>query len=230
MKTIGLIGGMSWESSALYYQLINRTVKKKLGGLHSGRCLLYSFDFEEIARLQHQGDWDRLQYLMVDAANRLERGGADFLVLCTNTMHKLAGAIEQNTDIPFLHIADATAQEIKKHQFTKVGLLGTKYTMEGDFLKSRLWEKHQVETIIPDEQARERVHAIIYEELVKGIFTDASRKECQTILNGLMAEGAEGIILGCTELPLLVTPQDTEVVLFDTTTLHAVQAAELALR
>ncbi|MBC5994500.1 aspartate/glutamate racemase family protein [Pontibacter cellulosilyticus] len=229
MKTIGLIGGMSWESSVVYYQLINKQVKEQLGGLHSCRSLMYSVDFDQIAQLQHQGDWDTLTEIMVDAAQRLERGGADFIVLCTNTMHKLADAIEQNTSIPFLHIADATAAEIKKHRLSKVGLLGTKFTMEGDFLKGRLQEKHQIETIIPDQQARERVHSIIYEELIKGIFTESSRKEYLSIIHQLAAAGAEGVILGCTEIPLLVSSKDTDVPLFDTTTIHASEAVAFCL-
>lgn len=229
MKTIGLIGGMSWESSVVYYQLINRQIKEQLGGLHSCRSLMYSVDFDEIARLQHQDDWDTLTEIMVDAAQRLEKGGADFIVLCTNTMHKMAKDIEQNTSIPFLHIADATAQEIKKHRFSKVGLLGTKFTMEGDFLKGRLQEKHKIETIIPDQQARERVHTIIYEELIKGIFTENSRQEYLRIIQQLAADGAEGVILGCTEIPLLVSSKDTDIPLFDTTTIHASQAVAFAL-
>ncbi|MFD2247587.1 aspartate/glutamate racemase family protein [Pontibacter ruber] len=229
MKTIGLIGGMSWESSVVYYQLINTIVKEKLGGHHSSRSLMYSAEFDEIVRLQHQGDWQTLGEIMVDAAQRLEKGGADFIVLCTNTMHKLADTIEENTRIPFLHIADATAAEIKKYGFKKVGLLGTKFTMEEDFLRKRLQEKHQIEAFIPDQPARERVHTIIYEELIKGRFTDSSRKEFLHIIDDLVANGAEGVILGCTEIPLLVRAQDTDVVLFDTTAIHATNAVEMAL-
>jgi aspartate racemase len=230
MKTIGLIGGMSWESSDSYYQLINRQVNEKLGGVHSCRSLMYSVDFQEIADLQHSGDWDKLTQMMVEAAQSLERGGADFIVLCTNTMHKMADSIEQNTSIPFLHIADATAIEIKKHQFTKVGLLGTKFTMEQDFLKKRFAEKHNIETIIPNQQSRDRIHSIIYEELVKGILKEDSRKEFLEIIKELTENGAQGIILGCTEIGLLITPKDTATVLFDTTLIHAAQAVEFALK
>ena len=230
MKTIGLIGGMSWESSDSYYQIINRQVKAKLGGVHSCRSLMVSVDFQEIADLQHSGDWDKLTLMMVEAAQSLEKGGADFIVLCTNTMHKMAVNIEQNTSIPFLHIADATAIEIKKHQYTKVALLGTKFTMEQDFLKKRFAEKHNIETIIPDQQARDRIHSVIYEELVKGILKEGSRKEFLEIIKDLSDNGAQGIILGCTEIGLLVTPKDTDVVLFDTTLIHATQAVEFALR
>lgn len=229
MKTIGLIGGMSWESSDIYYQLINRRVKEMLDGSHSCRSLMYSVDFQEIADLQHSGDWEKLSEIMVEAAKSLEKGGADFIVLCTNTMHKLADSIEQNITIPFLHIADATAIEIKKHQFTKVGLLGTKFTMEQDFLKKRFAEKHNIETLIPDQQARNRIHSVIYEELVKGIINERSRQEFIEIINDLSVKGAQGIILGCTEIGLLVRPQDTLAVLFDTTLIHAAQAVEFAL-
>jgi aspartate racemase len=230
MKTIGLIGGMSWESSYSYYQIINRQVKAKLGGVHSCRSLMVSVDFQEIADLQHSGDWDKLTLMMIEAAQSLEKGGADFIVLCTNTMHKMAESIEKNTSVPFFHIADATAIEIKKHQFTKVALLGTKFTMEQDFLKKRFSENHNIETIIPDQQARDRIHSIIYGELVKGILNESSRKEFLDIIKDLSANGAQGIILGCTEIGLLVTPKDTDAVLFDTTLIHATQAVEFALR
>jgi aspartate racemase len=230
MKIIGLIGGMSWESSDSYYQLINRQVKAKLGGVHSCRSLMYSVDFQKIADLQHSGDWDKLTLMMVEAAQSLERGGADFIVLCTNTMHKMAKSIEQNTSIPFLHIADATAIEIKKHQYTKVALLGTKFTMEQDFMRKRFAEKHNIETIIPDQQARNRIHSIIYGELVKGILNENSRKEFLEIISDLIEQGAQGIILGCTEIGLLVTPKDTNIILFDTTLIHATQAVEFALK
>jgi aspartate racemase len=230
MKTIGLIGGMSWESSDSYYQIINRQVKAKLGGVHSCRSLMVSVDFQEIADLQHSGDWDKLTLMMVETAQSLEKGGADFIVLCTNTMHKMAESIEQNTTIPFLHIADATAIEIKKHKFSKVALLGTKFTMEQDFLKKRFAEKHNIETIIPDQQSRDRIHSIIYGELVKGILNQSSRKEFIEIINSLLEKGAQGIILGCTEIGLLVTPKDTNAMLFDTTMIHATQAVEFALK
>jgi aspartate racemase len=230
MKTIGLIGGMSWESSDKYYQIINRKMKDILGGVHSCRSIMYSVDFQDIATLQHAGEWEQLAVLMADAAKSLERGGADFIVLCTNTMHKLTDSIESNINIPLLHIADATAGEIKKHQFSKVALLGTKFTMEQDFLKKRFSELHNIETIIPDQQARDRIHSIIYEELVKGILSETSRKEYLDIIDGLLDAGAQGIILGCTEIGLLVTPEFTNAVLFDTTLIHANSAVEYALK
>lgn len=229
MKTIGLIGGMTWESSNVYYQLINRGVKEALGGVHSCNSLMYSVDFGEIAKLQHAGDWEALTALMIDAAQRLERGGADFVVLCTNTMHKLSADIEANINIPFLHIADATADAIRTADCSTVGLLGTKFTMEQDFLRKRFLEKHNIATLIPSAAARERVHAIIYEELAKGIVTESSRKEYLDIIHDLTAEGAEGIILGCTEIGMLITPEFTDKVLFDTTIIHATKAVALAL-
>ena len=229
MKTIGLIGGMSWESSDVYYQILNRKIKSALGGVHSCKCLMYSVDFGEIAALQHQGDWEKLAQMMIDAAARLERGGADSIVLCTNTMHKLAPQIEANISIPFLHIADATALEIKKQGMKKVGLLGTKFTMEQDFLKGRFSEKHHIETLIPSQTDREIIHTIIYGELVKGIVAEKSRAAYLEIIEKLAADGAEGIILGCTEIGLLVTSQHTDIQLFDTTLLHAEQAVLMAL-
>lgn len=230
MKTIGLIGGMSWESSAVYYKIINEKVKAHLGGVHSCQCLMYSVDFGEIAALQHAGDWSKLGELMGDAAQKLERGGADFIVLCTNTMHKLADKIEESVDIPLLHIADVTAEVIKEKSMKKVGLLGTKFTMEQDFLKGRLLAKHGIESIIPNAAQREIIHRIIYEELVKGIIKNESRTAYLTIINDLTQRGAEGIILGCTEIGLLVTNEFTDAVLFDTTEIHASKAVELALK
>jgi aspartate racemase len=229
MKTIGLIGGMSWESSALYYQIINRRVQQRLGGVHSCRSLLYSVDFDEIAHLQHQNEWDKLGDLMADAAQRLERGGADFIVLCTNTMHKLAENIENSVRIPLLHIADATADAIQQQGLHKVGLLGTRFTMEQDFLKSRFAQKHGIETLVPDQPSRDIVHRIVYEELVKGVVKEDSRREYLRIIGSLQAQGAEGIILGCTEICLLVTAAYCDAPLLDTTTLHAERAVDLAL-
>ncbi|WP_311136490.1 proline iminopeptidase-family hydrolase [Hymenobacter cellulosilyticus] len=205
MKTIGLIGGMSWESSAVYYQIVNQRVQAHLGGVHSAQTLLYSVDFGEIARLQHAGNWAQLAELLVDAAHRLERGGADFLVLCTNTMHKLADHLEQHSPLPLLHIADATAAAIRQRGQRKAGLLGTRFTMEQDFLRGRL-AQHQLDVLIPDEQDRSIIHNVIYEELVKGIIREESRREYVRIIGQLTAAGAEGIILGCTEIGLLVTP------------------------
>jgi aspartate racemase len=230
MKTIGLIGGMSWESSLVYYKIINEKVKAQLGGVHSCQCLMYSVDFGEIAALQHKGDWVKLDELMGDAAQRLERGGADFIVLCTNTMHKLADKIEESVQIPLLHIADVTAEAILERGMNKIGLLGTKFTMEQDFLKGKLLNKHGIESIIPNDAQREIIHRIIYEELVKGVIKNESRVEYLTIINDLIQRGAEGIILGCTEIGLLVSNEFTDAVLFDTTKIHATKAVEFALK
>ena len=230
MKTIGLIGGMSWESSSLYYQIINRATQKKLGGVHSAKCLLYSVDFNEIALLQKEGNWDKLGELMVEAAQNLEKGGADFIVLCTNTMHKLSDEIEKQTSIPLVHIGDATAEKIKGKNFKKVGLLGTSFTMEQDFFKGRLLDKHQIETIIPDEKQRANIHRIIYDELVKGIINSESRNIVLEIISHLIHKGAEGIILGCTEIELLITNEFTAAELFNTAEIHAKKAVEFALK
>jgi aspartate racemase len=229
-KTIGLIGGMSWESSAVYYKIINQEVKKTLGGVHSCKCLMYSVDFGEIATLQHNGDWDKLGEMMSETAQNLENGGADFIILCTNTMHKLAGKITAKVKIPLVHIADATAEAIKRSEIKKVGLLGTKFTMEQDFLKGRLADNHAIETIIPNEEQRDVVHKTIYEELVKGIITDKSRQAYLEIIDDLIANGAEGIVLGCTEISLLITSDNTKHILFDTTDIHAKKAVELSLK
>lgn len=230
MKTIGLIGGMSWESSAVYYKIINQVVAQTLGGMHSCQCLMYSVDFGEIAHLQHNEEWNRLGEIMVQAAQKLERGGADFIILCTNTMHKLADKIEKSLQIPFIHIADVTAQAIIEKNIKKAGLLGTRFTMEQDFLKSRLINRYNIETIIPEEEQRTLVHKIIYEELTRGIIKDTSRIIYLEIINDLISRGAEGIILGCTEISLLVGPESTHHVLFDTTEIHARKAAEFALK
>lgn len=229
-KTIGLIGGMSWESSAVYYKIINQEVKKHLGGVHSCKSLIYSVDFGEIALLQHNGDWEKLGEIMCNAALKLEQAGADFLILCTNTMHKLADKIEEKVKIPLIHIADATAEEIRSNSMKKVGLLGTKFTMEQDFLKDRLYDKHKIEVITPNEEQREVIHTVIYSELVQGIITDKSRQAFLEIINDLIAKGAEGIILGCTEISLLITTDSTKHILFDTTEIHAKKAVELSLQ
>ncbi len=229
MKTIGLIGGMSWESSVVYYKIINQKVKAILGGVHSCQSLMYSVDFGEIAELQHQGDWSKLGELMADAAQRLERGGADFIILCTNTMHKLSDKIEDSVKIPLIHIADVTAEAIKQKDMKKVALLGTKFTMEQDFLKGRLNKIHGIETIIPNEEQRTTIHRIIYEELVKGIIKEDSRTAYLEIINDLIQKGAEGVILGCTEIGLLITNEFTDAILFDTTEIHAIKAVEMAL-
>lgn len=230
MKTLGLIGGMSWESSAVYYKLINEKVKKELGGLHSCRSLLYSVDFAEVEQLQHHGDWAALDAIMAAAAQRLEKTGADLIILCTNTMHQCTEAILQAITVPFLHIADATAQAIKAQTLTKVGLLGTRFTMERDFYKGRLEQEHGLEILIPDEGARREVHRIIYDELVLGYIRPESKRIYQRIIGALQAEGAQGVILGCTEIPLLIQPADVAIPVFDTTALHAEGAVEWLLR
>jgi aspartate racemase len=230
MKTIGLIGGMSWESSAVYYKILNQKVNESLGGVHSCKCIMISVDLGEIAKLQHEGNWDKLGYIMIDAAQKLENAGADFIVLCTNTMHKLSERIEENVTIPLLHIADVTAEVIKESKINKVGLLGTKFTMEQEFIKDRLINKHGIETIIPNEQQRNAIHNIIYNELVKGIIKDESRKVYLEIIKDLIDKGAEGIVLGCTEIMLLVNKHNTEGVLFDTTEIHALKAIEFAIQ
>lgn len=229
MKTIGLIGGMSWESSLEYYRIVNQTTKAKLGGLHSAKCVLYSVDFAEIEILQHQGRWQEAAHLLIEAAGGLEKCGADFIVLCTNTMHKVADDIQAHINIPFLHIADATARQINRSGINKVGLLGTRFTMEEDFYKSRLAQKYGLEVIIPNANAREIVHRVIFDELVVGEIRQDSRKKYQDIIQNLFDGGAEGIILGCTEIGLLVRDGDCREPLFDTTRIHAVAAVEYAL-
>ena len=229
MKTIGLIGGMSWESSAEYYRIVNETAKEKLGGLHSAKTVMYSVDFAEVEALQHEGRWDEAAQLMASAAQSLERAGADFVILCTNTMHKLADEIQAAIQIPFLHIADATAQKIKDAGIKRIGLLGTRYTMEHDFYKGRLIENYGLDVIIPDETDRETVHRVIYDELCLGIIKPESREHYKEIMAKLIQSGAEGIILGCTEIELLVHDEDSSVPLFPTTKIHAVAAVEYAL-
>jgi aspartate racemase len=226
---IGLIGGMSWESSAEYYRIINQEVRDRLGGVHSARSLMWSVDFGEIERLQHDGEWARLAEEMRDAARRLERGGADFLVLCTNTMHRLADEIADAVAIPLLHIADPTAEAIRKRGFERVGLLGTAFTMEQDFYKGRLQTMHGLEVLIPGADDRRIAHDVIYRELVAGQVLPASRQAYREIIARLVARGAQAIILGCTEIMLLVSDDDSAVPLFDTTTLHALAAVERAL-
>jgi aspartate racemase len=229
MKTIGLIGGMSWESSAVYYEILNKAVREKLGGNHSCPCIMYSVDFAEIERLQHQGNWDQLSRIMIDAAGRLERGGAELLVICTNTMHKMAPEVEKSVSIPVIHIVDAIAAEIRSLNLNRVALLGTRFTMEQDFYKGRLLDKHGIQVLIPEEECLEKVHRIIYDELVKGIIRDESKETYQQIIGTLIERGAEGIILGCTEIPMLVKQADCTVPVFDSTMIHALQAVQLAL-
>jgi aspartate racemase len=229
MKTIGLIGGISWQSTATYYQLINRRVGELLGGSHSAKVLLNSIEFDEVVRLQHAGRWDDFQELMIDAVKKLELGGADFFLMCANTPHIIADGVEQAVGIPLLHIGDTVGAAIQQAGMKKVGLLGTRYTMEEDFLKARLRDKFGIETIVPEKDDRDIIHAVIYNELVKGVIRDESRAEYLKIIDKLTADGAEGIILGCTEIPLLISSADTGAVLFDTTRLHAEQAVDLAL-
>ena len=229
MKTIGLLGGMSWESSIEYYRIINETVKDRLGGLHSAKSLMYSVDFAEIEKLQHAGDWEGLTQEMIAAAKQLEKGGADFLVICTNTMHRMAPEILAPIDIPLLHIADATANAIKSHNLQTVGLLGTRFTMEGDFYRKKLEKDYELEVLIPNNEGCETVHRIIYDELVKGIIKEKSRNAYLDVIRELQTRGAEGIILGCTEIPLLVKQGDVDIPIFDTTSIHAREAVDWAL-
>jgi aspartate racemase len=228
-KVIGLLGGMSWESSAEYYRIINQAVRDRLGGLHSARCLMWSFDFAEVEALQHAGRWQDATALMIEAARRLERGGADFLLICTNTMHRMAEEVQAAIAIPLLHIADPTAGRIRAAGLRRVGLLGTAFTMEQDFYKGRLTAQHGLEVLVPEEADRATVHRIIYEELVQGRVEPASRQAYREIIAGLVERGAEAVILGCTEIMLLVRPEDSEVPLYDTTAIHAEAAVEQAL-
>jgi aspartate racemase len=229
MKTIGLIGGMSWESTVPYYRLINETIKQRLGGLHSAKIILYSVDFHDVERLQHAGDWVGAGELLADAARALEAAGADFLVLCTNTMHKVGPAIEAAVAIPLFHIADATAVAITQAAHSVVGLLGTRFTMEQDFYRERLCERHGLKVLVPEPAARELVHRVIYQELCLGKIVPDSRVQYRRVMADLVAQGAQAIILGCTEISLLVDQRDASVPLFDTTAIHACKAAELAL-
>lgn len=224
-----MIGGMSWESTVPYYRLVNETVRERLGGLHSARIVLYSVDFAGIERLQHAGRWDEAGAALAAAALALQAAGADFLVLCTNTMHRVAAAIEAAVRIPLLHIADPTAAAIRRAGLRTVGLLGTRFTMEQDFYAGRLRDRHGLAVLVPDASDREQVHRIIYEELCMGRIQGASREAYQHIMAGLAARGAQGIVLGCTEISLLVGANDATLPLFDTTALHARAAAERAL-
>jgi len=230
MKTIGMIGGMSWESSLEYYRIINQTVKDKLGGFHSAKIVMYSVDFQEIEKLQHQGNWPQATLVMIDAAQRVERAGADFLIIATNTMHKMADQVEKTVKIPLLHIVDVTAEAIKAKGQQRVGLLGTRFTMEQDFYKGRLLAKHGIEVLIPEEPERQLIHDILYDELCMGELKEHSRQQFREIIFNLVAKGAEGIILGCTEIPLIVKQDDYEIPLYDTTALHAQGAVNFALK
>jgi len=228
MKTLGLIGGMSWESTALYYRVINETVKARLGGLHSAQLVLHSVDFHDIEVLQRSGQWDEAGLLLVRAGRALATAGADALVLCTNTMHKVADAIEQSVPVPLLHIADPTAAAIKAQGLSRVGLLGTGFTMEQDFYRERLRQRG-VESFVPNAADRQIVHCVIYEELCLGVVRDESRAEYRRIMDALLRQGAEGIILGCTEICMLIGPGDANVPLFDTTHIHATTSADWAI-
>lgn len=228
MKTIGLIGGMSWESTVTYYQVVNETVKERLGGLHSAKVLLYSVDFAEIEECQASGDWDRSAAILTEAAQNLEKAGADFIVICTNTMHKIVPQMTAGIRIPILHIAEATAAELKKAGISKVALLGTKYTMCQDFYKAKLVEAG-IQVLIPEGEDVELVNRVIYEELCLGEIREESRREYVRVIEGLAARGAQGVILGCTEIGLLIGQKDVSLPVFDTTLIHAARAAELAL-
>lgn len=224
-----MIGGMSWESSLEYYRILNENVKLKLGGLHSAKCLMYSVDFKEIEVLQHQNKWDELTEIMVDAGDRLKRGGADFIIICTNTMHKMAEDIENRAGIKVLHIAEAAGIEIIRKGIKNTALLGTKFTMEGDFYKRVLKDNYDIDIIIPEDDEREFIHEVIYKELCKGVLKEVSKERFIRIINNLALKGAEGIILGCTEIPLLIKQSDVSIPVFDTTAIHAAAAAEFAL-
>lgn len=230
MKIIGLIGGMSWESTAEYYRIINETVKGKLGGSHSAKIVMYSVDFEGVRKCHLEGNWDEATNLMIDAARKVERGGADFVLICTNTMHKMAEEVQANINIPLLHIVDATAKKIIPFGFKKFGLLGTTFTMEEDFYKGRLAEKYGLAVVIPGEADRQVIDNLIFNELCLGEIKDSSREQLKIIMKNLADNGAQGIILGCTELPLLVKQEDCPVPLFDTTAIHAEAAVEYALK
>ena len=229
MRVLGLIGGMSWESTAEYYRLINKAVKERLGGLHSARIAMYSVDFQEIEACQHDGRWADAATILADAALRVERAGAECLVLCTNTMHRLADEVQAAASIPLLHIADATAKAIREAGIRRIGLLGTRFTMEERFYRGRLEERHGLEVVVPGDRDREVVNQVIYEELCLGRILDASREMLVRIIQDLKSDGAEGVILGCTEIPLLVGPGDTDLPIFDTTLIHALKAVSFSL-
>ena len=229
MKTIGLLGGMSWESTVSYYQIINRIVKQRLGGLHSAKCLLYSVDFAEIEVCQAKGRWDDAAAILVEAARSLERGGADFLLICTNTMHKVAPEVAAGVSIPLLHLAEVTAEALQRQGIGKAALLGTRYTMEQDFYRGRLHSEFGIESLIPDEADRARINQIIFDELCLGTFTESSRAYYVSVIEKLAQQGAEGVIFGCTEIGLLVPAERSPVPVFDTTAIHAADAVAFML-
>ena len=229
MKTIGLIGGMSWESSIEYYRIINQEVRKALGGVHSAKSVMVSLDFGEIEELQMKGDWEEATRVMLQSAREVEKGGADFLLICTNTMHIMADDVQAGVDIPLLHIADATAQAVKEQGLKSVGLLGTRFTMEKEFYRGRLEKAHKLKVFVPDQSGRELVHNVIYDELVQGLIKDDSRQRYKKVIQNLVKDGAEGIVLGCTEIGLLVKRDDVSVPVFDTMEIHALAAVDAAL-
>jgi aspartate racemase len=229
MKIIGLLGGMSWESSIEYYRIINQEVRAALGGVHSAKSVMISLDFGEIEELQKKGDWEEATRILIQSARDIERGGADFLVICTNTMHLMAEEVQAGINIPLLHIADATARAVKDEGLKSIGLLGTRFTMEKEFYRGRLEKKHQLKVVVPDQIGRELVHSVIYDELVQGLIKDESRQEYREVILNLVKEGAEGIVLGCTEIGLLIKKEDVTVPIFDTMEIHARAAVDLAL-
>ncbi len=229
MKTIGLIGGMSWESSIEYYRIINEEVRARLGKLHSAQSLMYSVDFADVELLQREGRWGEATESMIDAAQRLEKGGADFVLICTNTMHRMASEVQARIRIPLLHVVDAAADAVKKRGLRSIGLLGTRFTMEEDFYRGRLAGNHGLDVRIPEAPDRELVHRVIYDELVAGEIRQESKREYVRIIDSLVRQGAEGVVLGCTEIGLLVKDEDCAVPLFDTTRIHALAAVEWAL-
>jgi aspartate racemase len=230
MKTIGLVGGLSWESSKEYYRIINETVNERLGGLHSAKCILYSLDFAEIRKIQQTKGWDEVTKILIDAAQNLEAAGADIVVICTNTMHKFVPEIQRRIHVPILHIADATAEKILEKGLKKVGLLGTKMTMEEDFYKGRMRERFCIDVLVPDKDERDFIERVIFDELCVGKMNASSKERFKQIIGKLVENGAEGIILGCTEIPLLIKPEDGNVPIFDTAEIHAKAAVEFALK
>lgn len=228
MKTIGLLGGMSWESTVTYYQIVNKAIKQELGGLHSAKVLLYSVDFAEIEKCQAEGDWERSGDILSEAAENLEKAGADFILICTNTMHKVVPQIQSRIGIPVIHIAEATVEELKCHEIARVALLGTKYTMTQDFYREKL-EKAGISVLIPDAQGIETVNNIIYKELCLGVISEESKEKLLRIIDSLAEQGAQGVILGCTEIGLLIRQKDTDLPVFDTTQIHALKAAKLSV-
>lgn len=229
MKVIGMLGGMSWESSLEYYRVMNEHVKEKLGGDRSAEIAMYSFDFRDIIRLQHEGRWEELEDMLVERGKSLRDIGADFLIICANTMHRMADEVEERVGLPLVHIGDATAEEIKSQGLSKVGLVGTKFVMDDDFYSGRLKEKHGIDVILPVEDDKSKVHDIIYNELCKGIQEEDSKEKLIKMMRRMQEEGAEGVILGCTEIPLFIDQKDIDIPLFDTTRIHARTAAEFSL-